>query len=930
MKTPPAPAVAPEAPLSALQNTLDQVLAGAAPVSAVSAAIKQVFVRARAAAAEVNRQQGGRAAGLLLSQACDGVLERLMKFAALRSGGAGDLAGLALMGLGSYGRCELAPYSDIDLMLLYKDGAPESVLENLVGHLLRPLWDAGLQIGHSVRCPQECLGAMQDAASGRSALETATSVLEARFVSGDADFAGSFLNRDLPEFFRKRGRAFVDAKFEETIKRWRGLTVHRTQPNLKESPGALRDFQLAMWIDHASQLSGHLPRLDDRPLVSKAAIDDAGAGYERLLTFRVALHSLCGRKQDVLDFQMQQAIAAELKYEPGDELKAPERLLRDYFRAATAVHRLAHTVTRRYLEERAIASRDIERLRRRRIDEDFTRVGDYLYASHDDLFAGPDWIEPAIRAFLHAARAGVSISQDMAEAIRARLPQMTDELRSHPQAAMHFRLLMKQRDNVASALRAMRDVGLLGSYMPEFGEIEGLVISDVFHDYTVDEHTLFVVEAVDRLFQSVESADRFRRNVLQNLVRPQLLRWACLLHDLGKSRGAPGHSQRGALMVPRICERLHMKAADVRALIFLVEEHLTLSSVSQRRDPGEGSLLKGLAEKCGTPDRLSLLFLLTYCDSISVGHGSYPLWKDALLSELYSGILPHFPAPAESQASAKAVIFEAQASSPGMLAEDSGGLESRLLAWARTDEERTLAAEHCRRVPRRYLVEVTFDEALSHLDLIRTLRAMRREAIAQVRGSGELVDFWMVSTDRPKRFSQICGAFLGAGVSVVSAIAYTRDDGLVIDHFRVAPGLDSASNSAGFWSKVAASVEDALIGKGDFLAKIESARKRMPRQPQVSLRGEPEVRVDNKLSEKFTVVDVICGDRIGLLYGLSRALADLSCSIHFAKIATTGGLATDVFYVTETSGEPVTDPEKMLNLKRLLKAVAADYQEARR
>src|SRR5207253_2453158 len=174
----------------------------------------------------------------------------------------------------------------------------------------------------------------------------------------------------------------------------------------------------------------------------------------------------------------------------------------------------------------------------------------------------------------------------------------------------HFDTLIRSREHVAMALRAMRDIGLLGAYMPEFGEIEGLVISDVFHDFTVDEHTLCVVEAMDRLYLSVESFDQFRRRILESLPRPQLLRLACLFHDLGKSRGAPGHSESGAVMMPLIGERLGLNEADVRALIFLVQEHLTLSKVSQRRDTGEGALLKDLAEKIGTKERLDLLFLL--------------------------------------------------------------------------------------------------------------------------------------------------------------------------------------------------------------------------------------------------------------------------------------------------------------------------------
>jgi [protein-PII] uridylyltransferase len=940
-------------PIIAVETALAKLAPNSAPGISFIGAMKNAWNSARGAAAQTNRIHGGRAAGELLAAAADRLLSLLLIFAAQRAGmiesgpvtaaasGGSDVAaapaggndargtvpGVALLAMGSYGRRELAPHSDIDLLLLHGDNIPDEKLEAFVGNLLRPLWDCGWQVGHAVRSKAECIRAMEDAAAGDNAVETATSVLEARFVTGDREFADSFYKDDLQDFFKRRGRAFVDAKFEETIKRWQGWSVYRTQPNLKESPGALRDYQLAVWIDRASQLSGHLPRLQHRPLVSETAIAEAQAGYERLLTFRCSLHALCRRKQDVLDFAMQQAVADDLGYVTQEEFRGQEQLLRDYYRSATAVHRLANTVTRRYLEERAVATRDIERLRRRRIDADFTRIGDYLYASRDDLFAGDDWIEPAFRAFLHSARLTIRVSTDVAEAIRSRIPNITDAQRRSPDAAAHFDTLIRSRENVAMALRAMRDIGLLGAYMPEFSEIEGLVISDVFHDYTVDEHTLYVVEAADRLYQSVETFDQFRRRILENLPRPQILRLACLFHDLGKCRGAPGHSERGALMMPQIGERMGLSEADVRTLIFLVQEHLTLSKVSQRRDTGEGLLLKNLAEKIGTKERLDLLFLLTYCDSISVGHGSYPLWKDALLAELYKGILQHIKV---EPADAPPPSTESQRLTPPVFADDPGALEARLLAWASNDSDRALALEHCHRVPKRYMVEVRLDEAVSHLETLRRMRMSGQEAAAAVRGSGDLVDMWVVSTDRPKRFSQICGSFLGAGVNVISAIAYTREDGIILDHFRIAPGLEGGRPDAGFWAKIAQTVEDTLHGKGDFRARIETARKRIPRVPLISRRIEPEIRVDNKLSDKFTVVDVICGDRIGLLYGLSRALADLSCDIHFAKISTNQGLVTDVFYISESGGGQVSDPEKMTNIRRLLKAVAADFQEAHR
>ena len=902
-----------------VQAAMDRLPENAGPDAGLIATMKSAWASVRMKAADLNRVRGGRAAGELLSSTADKLLGMLLSFSARRVNLPAETPGIALLAMGSYGRRELALYSDIDILLLYSDETPIEKLEQLVGNLLRPLWDSGWQVGHSVRSPKECMEAMAEEAAGANAVETATSVLEARFVAGDQSFADAFYKQEVPKFFKRRGRLFVDAKFEETIKRWQGQSVYRTQPNIKESPGALRDFQLAMWIDQASQLSGHLPRLNDRPLVSKAAIEEAEAGYERLLTFRVSLHAICRRKQDVLDFQMQQAVAEDLCYESLEELKAPERLLRDYFRAATVVHRLAQTVTRRYLEERAIASRDIERLRRRKVDDDFTRVGDYLYASRNEVFGGDDWIEPAFRAYLHAARLGITVSQDVAESIRARLPGMSVELRCDPRAAQHFHTLMSMRENVAHGLRSMRDIGLLSAYMPEFGEIEGLSINDVFHDFTVDEHTLFVVEAVDRLYKSVEKYDQFRRQILEALPRPQILRMACLIHDLGKSRGGPGHSERGALMVPRIGERLGLSTGDVRTLIFLVQDHLTLSKVSQQRDPGEGGLLKSLAAKIGSRERLELLYLLTYCDSISVGQGSFPLWKDALLAELFKGILK-FLTPAATPSGSTLPTVPDEATS----------LEARLVAQATTDSAREAAAKHCRMVPQRYLVEVNLEEALFHLETITRLKESAREAVAAVRGSGALVDMWVVSTDRPKRFSQICGSFLAAGVSVISAIAYTREDGIILDHFRLAPGMDGVTTDERFWAKVAASVEETLTGKGDFLARLESARRKIPHKAPVSRRIDPEIRVDNKLSERYTVVDVICGDRVGLLYGLSRALSDLSCDIHFAKIATNQGLVTDVFYISEASGLQVNDPEKMLNVKRLLKAVASDFQDARR
>jgi len=918
----------------ALRAAMASVAPNSAPGLSVLGRLKEVWAKGRQHARDVNRARGGRDSGEYLTDMADKTLRLLLDFAGTRAGAPQGTPGIAVLALGSYGRRELAPFSDLDLLILHAGATSERAeagrqrLELLVGALLRPLWDAGLHLGHAVRTPDECLACMGDEANATSASETATALLEARYVAGDAVLANRFLKHDLEVFFKQRGKGFVEAKFEEAIARHgrQGASVYHTQPNLKDSRGALRDYQLAIWIDRASHLSGHLPRLAKRPLVSQESIAEATHGYERILTLRAALHGVCGRKQDVFDYAMQQTLADELGIEGTEDLRGSEVLLREYFRAATAVHRLADAVIRRYREERSIVTRDIEKLRRRPLDADFVRVGDFLYAAHTEIFTGERWVETALRAFLYASKLSVRLSQEVSAGIRTQLPRVNDAVRKDLGAAKIFMELLARRTHVAEALRAMRDTGFLGAYIPEFAAIESLVIQDVFHDFSVDEHTLFVVEFADRYVDSVAPADRLRRLVFERLKKPAVLRLACLFHDLGKCRGGPGHSARGALMVPALCERLGLAAHDTRLLIFLVEHHLLLSRTSSRRDTGEGGLLEELAKKIGSVERLDLLYLLTCADSSAVGQGSFTHWKDELLGELYRR-LDTLLDPARSGAIPHVRSGEAQRA-------EAAGIEAELLAGAQNDQEKMRIREHCAYVPPRYLVEMNATDARLHLDLIQTMREQRREAAAAVRGSGKLVDVWVVSTDRPQRFSQIAGAFLGAGVNVVSAIAYTRRDKIILDHFRVSLAGEISSVGAetdpNFWNKVAEQLTTTLNGGGNFRAMIEAARRRIPRVRTITRSVECEVHIDNKLSEKHTVVDVVCGDRVGVLYALCRALGDLNCDIHFAKIDTQQGLATFVYYVTELGGGQIADTEKTHHIRLLLKAVADDFQAARR
>ena len=510
------------------------------------------------------------------------------------------------------------------------------------------------------------------------------------------------------------------------------------------------------------------------------------------------------------------------------------------------------------------------------------------------------------------------MSQELILAIRERLPGLDEAARRAAGPAALFRELLQRRGPIAPVLRTLRDLGLLGAYLPEFGQIEGLVISDAFHDFTVDEHTLFAIEYLDGAASRAENGPAgLRREVLGRLADLELLRLAVLLHDLGKSRGGPGHSRRGAEMVPAVAERLGLGETETRTLMFLVEHHLLLSRAGFRRDTGDEELLADLARMISAGERLDLLYLLTCADAASVGQASLAHWKDEVLAELYRAL---------------AARLEGRSAGPKEL-----DLEEQLRAAAADEAERNEVREHCACAPRRYLVEVNLEEARLHLRMLRSLREQKREAVSAVGAisdGGRLADLWVVSSDRPRRFAQLCGAFLGLGVNLVSAAAFTRKDGLIIDRFLASPGSGLgpfADGGAGHWSEVAAELERVLDGPAtDFRGKLESARRRLPRAPEAVRSIRPEVRVDNALSTEQTVVDVICGDRIGLAYALARAIGDMGCDIHFAKLDTQQGLVTNVYYVTEVGGGKIQDPEKQENLKLLLRAIAADFQTARR
>ena len=542
------------------------------------------------------------------------------------------LAGCAVVALGGYGRAELSPFSDVDLLFLHQGRSAEGV-RSFVEQVLQLLWDVGLTVGHSFRTLPQCL---QEA---RGDIVSRTALAEARLVTGDTAVFGA-LDRALDNVIRrdrKTGEAFLALLRSEVAERHArvGGAVCVQEPNVKEGVGGLRDLHAVLWVAQARHGARSLTEAREAGLLSAREHQAALRAYDFLLRVRAEAHFLTGRKTDVLTLDLQPPVAKTLGYVDSRGLLASEQFMRDYYRRASDLHGVFRSVLRRPTEE--APRRLFSALTKRRTARDFEVRDGRLSAKSEALLASGHGL---LQAFAAAQAEGVPLSDELALAIRERLSLVDGELRGSRDAAALFVDILRWRGRVGLALRAMHETGFLGRFLPEFGRVSFLVQHDFFHRYTVDEHTLRAIEAIDEVATATEKVARPFGRVLDEIEDTVALYLGMLLHDVGKGRGG-GHSERGARMAPRACARLGLDERATEDVVFLVAEHLEMSQISQHRDLTEASLVAAFAERVGSVHRLNLLHVLTFADHRAVAPGIWNEWKGTLLWDLYNRTRRH-------------------------------------------------------------------------------------------------------------------------------------------------------------------------------------------------------------------------------------------------------------------------------------------------
>jgi [protein-PII] uridylyltransferase len=810
---------------------------------------------------------------------------------------------IALVATGGYGRAELAPQSDIDLLFLlpYKQ-TPRG--EQIVEYMLYLLWDLGLKVGHATRSVEECIRQADKDVTIRTAL------LEARYLWGEKALFET-LRRDYAQrFLTGDGRDFVEAKLAERDARHQRMGDSRyvVEPNVKEGKGGLRDLQTLYWI------AKYLYRVDNvAGMVEKGVLTAAEARQFRraeqfLVTVRCHIHYLTGRPDDRLPFDLQREIAQRLGYADRPGSRGVERFMKHYYLHAKTVGDL----TRIFVAALEATRRRKPRLRvlwetlRPRQLEGFRIDGQRLAVAGIDDFAN----DPVrfLRLFHVAQENDIDIHPATLRLITQNIKLVDAKLRDNPEANRLFMAMLTSRKDPETTLRRLNEAGVFGRFVPDFGRVVAQTQHDMYHTYTVDEHTIRAIGILSRIEAGTLKEDLpVSSEVVHKVLSREVLYLAVLLHDIAKGRGGD-HSVIGAEIANQLCPRLGLDAAETETVAWLVRYHLAMSATAFSRDLQDPKTIADFAALVQSPERLRLLLVLTVCDIRAVGPNIWNGWKAALLRQLYF---------ATEQVLSGGTLQGGRRSRVQWIQAETGKL---LSDWSEAEKEAFFA-----RAGAAYLLSFEPARLARHArltrDAERTQAHLRIEHRVDPDRSATEITIYTVDTHG--LFARLAGAMAVSGANIVDAKIFTLNDGMALDTFWIQDLEGKPYDRPDRLARLRARIELSLVNRLDISAELERQRPNYPTRDQV-FTVEPRVLIDNHASNNHTVLEVNGRDRPGFLHIVTRALTGLNLQIASAHITTYGERAVDVFYVKDLFGLKVVNEGKLAEIEtRVEKAIRA-------
>ena len=809
---------------------------------------------------------------------------------------------MSVVAIGGYGRGELNPYSDLDVMLLHYGQVarqkPLPHLDQMIQSILLPLFDLGFKVGHSVRTIQDCVE------QANADMQTKTSLIEARLIIGDHMLFARFQKTLVAKCVVGHEESYILSRLEDQASRRKrhGNSPTMQEPNVKNGGGGLRDFQNLIWMAFFKHRARSLDELQAGEFITSKEAAALEKAYDFLLRVRNQMHYQTGRASDVLLRSLQPTIASKMGYAD----RSPSRRLEAFMRVYYNHSRLIHLITRTVEDRLALLPRNgplprIGRLIRRPFArkssppvDGFTFQDGQILAASKRVFR--DSPRRLIRVFHHAQQRGLRLHPDTAQLIRHQLDLIDRTFQRDDQVRDTFLDILNRRGHVARVLRPMHETGFLGKYLPEFGRMTCRVQHEFYHQYTVDEHTLVCLEKLDLISDSEKGFLARYAEMFQKVEHPCVLYFAMLLHDAAKGQEG-NHSTEGAQIAQKVGRRLALEARIITPLKLLIEEHLTMAQISQRRDLEDAAVIRKFSRIIQSVENLRMLTLHTLADSLATSDKLWNGFKNSLLLDL------HHKTKAELEGNT--VFIRKEATRQRLQIQEA---VAKAMPRTISDEELEI---HFRALPPRYYQIHTPKEMVT--DLVLTHRFLALQLSEDTNAALHPVVAWKNDTnrgytrlkictwDREHLFNIMAGSFAAAGINILGAQAFTRNDDIVLDTFFVTDlqlgGPVSKADRDLFESILVRALTQEDV---DFDALI--AKKTSGNLPYPSLTGdEIELRIsfDDTASENRTVIEVESEDRLGFLFDASRILAELGLNVRVAKVLTENGAAIDSFYVTE-------------------------------
>ena len=805
---------------------------------------------------------------------------------------------ISIIAVGGYGRAEMAPHSDVDLLFLTQ-AKPSKRVQKIIEDILYILWDMRLKIGYSTRSTNQCIQL------GKTDQTIKTALLEHRYLCGNKNLYDDFCKKLRGQLFKASATEYVEEKLEERAKRHerQGGQRYMVEPNVKEGKGGLRDLQSLFWITkYISHATTHKEMID-QGYFTQQEYDNFLVAHNFLWAVRCHLHICADRASEQLTFDHQVEVAKRFGYKGGRGMRGVERFMQDYFRQATHVGELTRVFLTALEAQQVKSTLSLgDRFRNilwRTLNID-GNLSDGFQLEHGRInIINPDIFlkDPIniLRLFEEGLKTGLLIHQDAMRVVTANLRKITPKVRKNPETQRIFMSLLLDYGNPERALRRMNELGVLGAIIPEFKRIIALMQFNFYHSYTVDEHTIQCISFLARIEQGTLNEELpIASEILKSGVDRRVLYIAILLHDIGK--GLPeDHSIAGAELAKKIAPELGLNASEADRVTWLVENHLVMSDFAQKRDLSDPKTVSNFGKIVKTTSNLNLLTVLTVCDIMGVGPGALNNWKAQLLRELYTNTRNLIKGGLDTQGKNKPYLIAMSA------------LSELLIDW-----DSTSIQEEVERHYPAYWQGLDTNTQYIFANLFKNLGSKKIASHFEVDEDRDATRAQFLMQDHPGIFSRLTGAIALANANVIDARTYTTSDGYATPVFWIQDN-DGKPFDLSRLGRLKKLIDQTL--SGDVIARdvLKVRNKLKPRERNFKV--PTDITFDNQGSDIYTIIEVDTRDRHSLLFDLTRTLANANIQIASAVIATYGAQAVDVFYVKDMIGLKITSENKQNAIK---------------